>query len=98
MIFILEQLNSQLRSCTTSTLSYGPVQTSALGANPDGGDVETSMTIHLPPTIYQTEQYVKSTFSDLMGNIGGYLGLFLGVSLLQAVDLLNMFNKFFNKH
>ena len=46
-------------------------------------NINASITINLPDTIYQKEEYIKFNSNDLQGNIGGYFGLFLGVSLLQ---------------
>ena len=88
---------NHLTPCDKSMMSFGPVQTYDLTRMSHDVDVNASITINLPATIYQTKEYIKFDFTDLQGNIGGYLGLYLGVSLLQVWDVLNFLQDWFNR-
>ena len=45
-----------------------------------------------------TNDYLSYDLSDLIGDVGGYLGLFLGWSLLGiSVFLINVFKKMLSK-
>ena len=65
-------------------VTFGPVHTFDIANYSNHEDVKASITINLPASVSQAEKYVKFTFNDLQGNIGGYLGLYLGVSLLHV--------------
>ena len=65
-------------------VTFGPVHNSVISYHSSHKDVKASITINLPASVSQAEKYVKFTFNDLQGNIGGYLGLYLGVSLLHV--------------
>ena len=88
---------NHLTPCENSLMGFGPVQIFDLAQMAHHENVNASITINLPTTIYQTEEYIKFNFYDLQGNIGGYLGLFLGVSLLQVGDILDFLYDVFNK-
>ena len=88
---------NHLTPCDKFMMSFGPVQTYDLTRTSHHMDVNASITINLPATIYQTKEYIKFDFTDLQGNIGGYLRLYLGVSLLQVWDVLNVLQEWFNR-
>ena len=92
-----ESVASFLASCKRSMITFGPVHTSNLTYDQDNDDVTAKITINLPDCIFQTEKYIKFGMGDLQSNIGGYLGLYLGLSFLQVADLLNTIQAFFNK-
>ena len=90
-------MGNHLTPCDKSIMRFGPVHTSDLTQTSHHKDVNASITINLPATIYQTKEYIKFDITDLEGNIGGYLGLYLGVSLLQLWDLLNFIQEWCNR-
>jgi hypothetical protein len=92
-----ETVASLIPSCEVSMVTFGPEHTFDI-SNHSHEDMKASITINLPASVSQADQYVKFTFNDLQGNIGGYLGLYLGVSLFHVTfigeALQNVFKKY----
>merc|ERR1711990_1024528 len=76
-------MDTMKKSCKISDIQYGPLHVKE-------GQNRTRLELHIPPTLYRTQQYEKFTPEALQSSIGGYLGLYLGVSLLQVHDLVRL--------
>ena len=85
-----DTIANQDESCVLSLPTFGPVHTVLLNKTNHHEDVDASITFNAPFEVTEAEEYVKFTFRNLWSNIGGYLGLFLGVSLLQISDLFTI--------
>ena len=86
----LETVGNLLTPCHISRPSFGPLQAYSSGkTNHRKQDVEASLIVNTPGEVTEVEEYIKFKFSTLVSNIGGYFGLFLGVSLLHVWDLIS---------
>ena len=56
----------------------------------------TKITIDINSRLEVVEEYLTYTMLSYIAEIGGYVGLFLGFSVYQVTDIMDMiFNKFF---
>ena len=85
-------VKTSLKSCTKSVISYGPLHVYDISkgklkpAPPPG--LGGRAIIRFPDHHTRNVAYVQVDFIALLGSIGGYLGLYLGVSLWQLMDVL----------
>ena len=90
----LETAATLLTPCQISRPSFGPLQTYSFDkTNHDNQDVEATLIVNAPGEVTEVEEYIKFKFNTLYSNIGGYFGLFLGVSLLHVWDLISFIQK-----
>ena len=86
-------------SCNTSDYSFSFVD---VGPSPKAGDVvlhgelgikhfsrdmDAAFVLRSTPTVTVIRSEPKYTFETLIGNIGGTLGIFLGISVVSFVEL-----------
>ena len=57
----------------------------------DGKSGNVRLILNFSPNIKSTEEYYLYTPLSLIAEVGGYVGLFLGVSFHQIKDLFNFF-------
>ena len=91
-VIVYNATQTFLKSCKKSVISFGHLHVYNISAGrikPDPPrNLGARVTFRFPDYHTRTEEYVKYDFAALLGSVGGYLGLYLGASLWQIMDVL----------